>query len=136
MSTLSPADERRLISSAALLQSDKDGEVVSAARAVGRILQKGNLDLPALIRRGLNPSPVAGHPALRGFPDAPRPSPQPYDVSARHQTTARMCQAFAGLLNDWEREFLASIAHQRRISDKQRDRLKAIEAKIERRRPK
>jgi hypothetical protein len=136
MSALSPADERRLISSAALLQSDQDGEVVSAARAVGRILQKGNLDLPALIRRGLAPPKPSIADVLSVFPDAPRRGPEPYDLRTRHQTTVRMCQAFSDLLNDWEREFLSSLAHQQSVTDRQRERLKAIEAKIERRRQK
>jgi uncharacterized protein YmfQ (DUF2313 family) len=47
-----------------------------------------------------------------------------------------MCQAYSELLNDWEREFLSSLRHQRSITDKQRERLKAIEAKVDRRRPK
>lgn len=133
---LSTSDQRRLMGAVALLQSDKDGEVLSAARAVGRILQKGNLDLPALIRRGLNPAPVVGYSAFSGFPDTVRPSSPAYDVGSPHQVKVRMCQVHADLLNEWERDFLASLATQRRISDKQRDRLSAIEVKIERRRPK
>jgi hypothetical protein len=136
MSPLPSADERRLISSAALLQSDQDGEVVSAARAVSRILQKGNLDLTAVIRRGLAPPKPSIADALSAFPDAPRRGPESFDIRTRHVVIVRMCEAYSDLLNDWEREFLASLRHQRSITEKQRDRLKAIEVKIERRRPK
>ena len=131
MSALTPADKRRVLASAGLLQSDKAGEVAGAAHAIGRILQKGNLDLPGVIRRGLI-EPAA---APAGF-GAIASRPQHYDTPARHQVSVRMCQAIGELLTEWEQEFLASIAGQRRLSEKQRDRLKAIEAKIERRRAK
>lgn len=133
-SALSSADQRRVILSAGLLKSDHAGEVVNAARAIDNILQKGNLDLVGVLRRGLAP-PSPELPAGDKFRGHSRSKVEPVDLRTRHQTIARMCLAYSELLDEWERGFLNNLAAAPRITDKQRSRLQAIEAKIERSRP-
>jgi hypothetical protein len=51
-----------------------------------------------------------------------------------HQRTAWQCLSFAELLNEWERNFLASVREKRDISDRERNCLNGIACRIERER--
>jgi hypothetical protein len=90
-----------------LLASDRDGEVVAAARAIGRILRSNGLD-------------------WHDFAQALCPDNQ----RDWHDTLA-FCAAHMGALNSRERDFLRGIARQRSdLTPKQRDWLESIAAKL------
>jgi hypothetical protein len=118
---LAGREARRLIAAAALMTSDKDGEVLAAVRATCRLLAPHNIE-PADVF-GVALEPQAARPT-----QAPRSSPfagMPWRQRARW---AGICPT----LTDWERDFVASVVEQRTLSRKQQDRLDAIIAKAER----
>ena len=123
---LADRDVRRVVAAAALMTSDKDGEVVAAARATNRLLAPHSLGLADVVAAGLDAV------STRGAMRSPASGMQPVTPLRPHQLQARMCLAYPELLTDWEREFAASVADQRTLSDKQRDRLNAIAVKVER----
>lgn len=118
-------DIRRIRSTAALLTSDNDGEALSAARALCRLLNQHGLDPAGVVGAGL-----VGRFATN-CPDAPK-GPAPVSILRPHQIGARMCLAYPELLTDWERGFLRNVAEAGSISDRQRSRLNTIASKIER----
>ncbi len=114
-----------------VLASNHDGEVVAAARAIGRTLQAAGLDFHALA--GAVTSPAA----------APSPQPQPADDywdgtdPDDWRTMARWCRDFdAGRLTPREHGFVWDLASdryaRREPSDKQRKWLRAIYVKLSR----
>jgi hypothetical protein len=86
-----------------LLGSDKDGEVVAAARAIGRALQSAKADWHDLVR------------VLTDAPDTDTDNDLPFILRCLHGHPA---------LTEWESKFIASIvqqqARERSLSDKQR----------------
>lgn len=123
MSAVTASARRRMIATAGLLTSDKDGEALNAARALVRLLDQHGMDPAAVIGAGL------AQPVAASMP--PRSAACNF---GRHQFQARLCAGFPQYLTSWESNFLASIARQRTITAKQRDRLNEIIAKIERER--
>jgi hypothetical protein len=114
---LSDRDRRRLVSTVALFDSDKDGEALAALRAASRLLRPHGVTFPVLVEQALTPA-------------------QPWLEVARqtrdHRQLARMCRVYgAGILNAWELGFLESITHFDILSAKQAAKLAAIETKIE-----
>ena len=114
---LAPNDIRRAASSAALLTSDRDGEVVAAARALCNLLAKGGLDPRSVVAAGLSRQ-VDPNPPAAPFYRTP------------WQQRARIAR-LSPHLNDWERGFLADIIANRSLSQRQESKLKAILAKSE-----
>ena len=125
MTVLDPAEARRLSSSLALLASPIDGEVLAAAGAAKRILEKKGLGFGDLaVRTMLAP------PSPRSTP----PPPRSYETRAlrEHQRRAKGFAACGFKWNDWERDFLASIAAwDGSLTGKQRSRLDQLAAKVE-----
>lgn len=126
MSALLPAEARKLTASLAMLASNHDGEVIAAVGAVGRILGKAGLGFSDLgVVQALPPSsPLRPPPA----------KPRSYEtrVLREHQRHARGFAACGFKWNDWERDFLASIASwDGALSDKQRSRLDQLGVKVE-----
>ena len=118
---LAPNDVRRAASSAALLTSDHDGEVVAAARALCGLLAKGGLDPSSVIASGL---------AREVQPNfAPVQVPTQGHCGSWQQR-ARMAR-LSPRLNDWERGFLADITGQGSMSQRQESKLNAIIKKVE-----
>jgi len=117
---LLPNDARRAASSAALLASDRDGEVVAAARALCGLLAKGGLDPRSVVTAGL----AHNESAVRA-PAAPSPV-----YHGSWQQRARMAR-LSPHLNDWERGFLADIIAHGSLSQRQESCLKAILIKAE-----
>ncbi len=128
MSALAPIlpdrDRRRLVSAVGLLSSDKDGEVVAAARAASRLLQPHGVTVAQLVEAALTPTP---------WREAHRPDPV---RAVDHRHLARMCLAMAALLNEWEIGFLTNLARwDGPLTAKQRAKLNAVATKIEESRP-
>ena len=118
---LAPNDVRRAALSAGLLTSDRDGEVVAAARALVGLLAKGGLDPRSVVAAGLT------HQVPSSFAVGPAPAP-PY--RGAWQTRARMAR-LSPHLNDWERGFLGDILAQGSLSHRQESKLRAILNKSE-----
>ncbi len=111
-------DRRRLVSTVGLLASDRDGEVVAAARATGRLLQPYGTTLARLVEVALSPAPRAH-----------RPDPVRAD---NHRNLARMCLGMSQHLSAWEVAFCRDIARGcGPLTPRQVAKVKAIEAKIE-----
>lgn len=109
MSALAPAFPK-VAKLLPLLGSDRDGEVVAAAHAIGRTLAAAGLsfhDLAELVATHQFGTP---HEAARGSRPMWRPASgrrSPHTYSAR----AKWCAAEAGhLMNENERGFIASLA--------------------------
>lgn len=117
------APHRRAIAAAALLSSDRDGEVIAAARGLNRLLRGEGLDPASVIAAGL---------AAANTRPAPT-SPPPFAAEPLWKRRARMAQA-CPYLTDWESNFLTGVVGQRGLSEKQEERLRAILAKAEGRR--
>ena len=120
---LTDKDSRRVIAAAALMTSDKDGEVLAAARATCRILALHKISPADVFRAALEPRIAPPTPTPRSKPAYT--SEMPWRQRARW---AGLCPA----LTDWERNFIASVIELRTMSYKQENRLKAIIAKAER----
>ena len=119
---LPPSDVRRAASSAALLTSNHDGEVVAAARALCGLLAKGGLDPRSVVSAGI----AAGdHPPL---------APAAVSPDRPWRQRARMAR-YSPHINDWERGFLDDVIGWSSLSARQEATLKAILVKSEGRRP-
>ena len=118
---LAPNDVRRAVSSAALLTSDRDGEVVAAARALCVLLAKGGLDPRSEITSGL------AREAQRNVIPSRVPAQSQYGSWQQRARMARLSPHF----NDWERSFLADILAQGSLTQRQESCLKAILVKSE-----
>lgn len=115
-------DRRRLVSAVGLLASDRDGEVVAAARAACRLLEPHGTNLSQLVEAALTPMPwrVSRAGSLR---------------TVDHRTLARKCLAMSKHLSDWEAGFLESLVRwDGQLSPKQAAALDRIESKIDGRR--
>lgn len=127
-----------------LLSSDKDGEVVAAARAISNLLQKENKtwhDLAEKITGKAVTVPKAKSPPQQPRPSQPKPGPHSYAKhGAEHQYTGgekryttddeTFRKLLKAKLNEWEREFVTSVYYQwkrrRSISEKQKSVLERI----------
>lgn len=114
------AEVSRLSAVASRLQSDHDGEVVSAARTLVRLLGKHNLRIGDVVERALRPMPAATS------------RPKPASPLREHQHHARRCLALGDMLwSPKERSFLDDMAVLARpISPAQSDWLAALIAKL------
>lgn len=103
-----------------LLSSDKAGEVTAAAAAIQRELQSAGLDIHAL----------AEHvETLSSVPQSNR-TEKPFDA---WYSVRGFCAQHVELLNERDREFLASLSHWRGpLTEKQAQWLLDIEARIRR----
>ena len=110
-------DRRRVVSAAGLLASDKDGEVVAAARAVCRLLKPLGTTPAALIDAALAPKPSDA-----GFG---------WEPVRDHRHLARACLAMDAHLNAWEIGFLDDVSRQPRLTDRQLAKLRQIQAKLD-----
>lgn len=116
-------DRRRLVSVAALLESDRDGEVLGALMAARRLLKPHNLTVAQLFEVALTPQAAP-------WPETRRPDPV---RAGDHRHIARTCLAAGAGINSSECSFLDSITRwDGSLTPKQRAALEAIEAKIER----
>lgn len=122
-----------------MLGSPADHEALSAARAIGRVLDREGLgftDLAASIPTGETT------PATR-IPKPAAGSPRPFDAfawrraytprqEAEHRARVRFCQDRAWRLSEWERDFLANVARLHgNLSIKQGDRLAALADRLD-----
>ena len=118
LATIAPRLRKLLL----MLSSNQDGEVVGAARAIGRTLQGVGADWHAL----------AG---LLTEPPQPRKAPRPDDDAFADdwREMRRFCLDRDWLLRDREREFLTSIGDWRgTLTDKQFAWLASIHARVRR----
>ena len=138
MSALAPISPKlgKLI---ALLSSDKDGEIVAAVRAIGRVLKDAGADWHDLANAVSRPLP----PATVNYRDAPqRPPARAYGGAPTWGRLTREQKLHwldrlpdADWLSPWEHEFTASIRAQlqgwcpRDVSPKQRAILDRMLAK-------
>jgi hypothetical protein len=103
-----------------LLASDKDGEVLAAARAISRVLNSVGLsfhELAILIEEAITPAAPADPMERAAGPD----QCTAVDILAKH----------FGRLTDWDRKFLRDIAHWRgALTPKQRAKLEEIVQRV------
>jgi hypothetical protein len=105
---LPPQQLDKLAKVAALLASDKPGEVVAAATAATRILRAHDLSWQDLVR-AITAAPEPGRDA------EPDPAPE-----ADWRADVALCLAQSHLLTGWERDFLRELRRRFRcLSPKQ-----------------
>jgi hypothetical protein len=106
-----------------LLSSPIDGEVVAAARAIGRVLTAESCDW---------------HDLARGIRAAPAPASDANHWSGWHWcSAAEWCARHSEYLNEWEQDFIDNILGWRRSpTQKQLDCLESIRQRILRRQSK
>jgi len=115
----SPDDARRAAKTAGLLASDKDGEVVAAARALVGILGRNGLDPQTVVAAGL-------------VRDGGRVGQMvPHPVSRPHWRVRARMAALCPHITDWERQFLGHVVGYQTLSARQESTLKAIIRKSE-----
>lgn len=119
MSALPPGDRRRLAASLALLASPIDGEVVAAARAVKRVLDKHGLDMASLTMPLVSFEPLAADEGVGPVRDR---RAQERD----HQRLAHVLLRTGRAWSTWERGFLESMSRQVMASAGQRDKLEEL----------
>jgi hypothetical protein len=105
MIALDPARRRRLIASAQLLNSDKEGERRAALEAVLRLLPNG-VTVAGLLEQALRPATVI-RPDFRIVRAA---QPEPAQVLRSWQRTARDVLARADALSETETDFVQKMA--------------------------
>jgi hypothetical protein len=132
---LAEKDARRVIASAALMTSDKDGEALAAVRATCRLLAPHNIGPADIFRAAL----VEPDERSRRR-DTPPPRPEPFrthnsrysgTMQRQHVQLARTCLAWREHLTEWEIGFLNSIMGTVNLSTKQSDRLQQIARTVE-----
>lgn len=114
MMALSPSDLNKLAGVLGMLGSPHPGERDNAARLADRLVGGRGLEWAEL----LAPKPAAWRP--------PTPPPPSCDVEA----DLRVCRAYPGLLNNWERGFLRGLKPGRPLSMKQRGILSGMACKV------
>jgi hypothetical protein len=120
MTALDPGDMRRLASCLSRLAGPYDGEIIAAAKAAERILDKMGLRFGDLTIASALPAPERRPHRTR------RERCQP--TRQAHQQRAYLLLHCGFAWNDWEREFLYSIhGWTSKLSDKQADRLRELE---------
>lgn len=102
---LEPDKYRKAVGAAALLSSDKGGEVVAALAAIERLLPKG-IRIGDVFAAGLRPD-------------------YGWILDGNHQEQASWALAEGGL-TDWERNFCQSVFHFRNPSPRQLKTLRDI----------
>ena len=107
-----------------LLGSDREGEVVNAARALTRLLASVGLDLHDLALVIAAPLP-----ARRG------PEPDPGNDLSLREIVTWILDHDDGSLNDRERVFVGALIERRRPTEPQEAWLRALVLKLRRRRP-
>ncbi len=112
MMPLTPADLNKLAGILGMLGSEHQGERDAAARLADRLVRGKGLQWADL----LAPKPTAWT----------LPPPPSCDVEA----DLRVCRAYPGLLNDWERGFLRGLKPGRPLSVKQRGILSGMACKV------
>lgn len=135
-STASDKNAHRLRTFLLLLSSDKDGEVVAAARAISNLLQRENKtwhDLAENITGKAITAPKAKSQPRQPRPSQPKPGPHSYYTGGEKRYTTdddTFRKLLNAKLNDWEREFVQSVYVQwkrkRYISEKQKSVLERI----------
>ncbi len=127
-----------------LLGSSSDGEALGAARAIGRVLNRGGqgfTDLAAAIpQAGRSRNAKAARPTVQRFSAATIPEFGAYRwrraytprQEAEHRARVRFCQDRPWRLTSWERRFLSNIARLHgNLSIRQGDHLAALTDRLE-----
>jgi hypothetical protein len=133
MGQLTPAVTDRLKKLVAMLSSDKDAEVVSAARAIVRTLSQNGSDIHELVRRvgnEVDASRSAGERRRERTEEA-------QDERPNWHAMARECQQHAEHLDERERDFVDDMVRwtlRREPSPKQAKWLHSIWCQVGRRR--
>ena len=112
---LDPAEVHKIASIAARMQSDHDGEALSAARMTCRALEK----------HGMRIGDVLAH-ALRREPAPRHVRPEPVQPRSSHMTMVQRCLSFPNLFNQIEMKFLFDMGRLRPLSQKQREWLNRL----------
>jgi predicted nuclease of predicted toxin-antitoxin system len=98
-----------------LLGSDRDGEVVAAARAIDRALRSAGCDWHDLAARLSTPTSVT------------------QISNTDWRAAVRFCTSRFGLLTEWEQNFIATLAtYRERPTDKQIKLLRCISDRLRR----
>ena len=106
LATIPPADARKLVGCIARLRSDHDGEIIAAARASNRLLDRFGLRLETVVEAAFSASATPGK------------SP-PRATSCDHRAAASWCLE-RDCWNERELSFLHSAATLACLSEKQR----------------
>jgi hypothetical protein len=122
VSTIMPSSTHQRVSKLLpLLGSDKDGEVVAAARAIERTLRPTGWDWHTLAT------------SIRTNPARAQPEKEDHRWSGRHwRSTAEWCAQHGEYLNEWELGFVKSLVRSRyrQLTEKQPACLESIQQKI------
>lgn len=119
MAPLKGSDLSVFVKIAGLLSSDFEGERAAAAKKATEFLKARGLTWAEV----LQPPPAAAR--------APEPPPyQPSDFMSEAIRLRLQCAQWQHLLTEWEAGFIRSLAHRRRITEKQMAVLRDIAAKL------
>ena len=112
---LDPAEVHKISSIASRMQSDHDGEALSAARMTCRVLDKHGMRIGDVLAYALRRE------------QAPRPvRPEPARPRSSHVTMVQRCLRFPNLFNQVETKFLVDVGHLRSLSSKQTEWLNRL----------
>ncbi len=101
MPPLSDSQQRRLVGVLGLLSSDQAGERAAAALLASRLVKSNGLTWAELIiKAGVAQSALPAGTDTRGRSDL--------------RSNLALCRRHLGRLNDWEAEFVSSLAAQRK----------------------
>lgn len=103
----SDTTRRRLEQLLPRLASDKDAEVVGAARALQRILSSEGRDFHDLAKAAASEPSVVYKTVYR---EQPKPQPQPRPEPSEWLRKALYCESLADRLSDRESEFVSDMA--------------------------
>ena len=126
MTVLDPAEFRKLTACLARLASNHDGEVVAAARAAGKILNRVGRTFGDLV-----PSRTPTTPTMQPVRGSGHGGPmEPVRPLKPHQHNAWLLLTSGFAWDDWERKFLTSLrVMERPPSEPQSRRLAECRAK-------
>lgn len=110
---LAPADRAKLAGVLALLGSPHHGERDAAALAADRLVRGRGLDWRDVLGAIPAAAPAAAHSPAVG-----------------HLADLMTCRRRLDLLTPWEKTFVAGLVDRRKISDRQRDILTKLAAKV------
>ncbi|NQX95309.1 MAG: hypothetical protein HRT64_10415 [Erythrobacter sp.] len=130
MTCLEPREHRKLVAILGRLGSDQDGEKVAAANAAQALLRRSGMSWGEVLAPARLEAPANSQGEYWPGSFHKRSGPEPINLAAAHKDLARALLQTGAPWTENQRDFLRKMAWLERPSEKQRNWLKKLRAKV------